>query len=157
LTWNPVKNAINDIKLLYEIISDKNTDLGAKFRSRSRSMPSMFEDIGFIPVLSFCFGKIGLEKYKRIARVLSELEDFSDFNKAWSEIKDIKTEDASYGLYLYFSLKQLRDMGLVKSPIENPLKILEELMGKEAIAYRLLRPYLIQIKKLSEALFAEEL
>jgi len=56
---------------------------------------------------------------------------------------------------LYFILKRLNDLKLIEDAhLNTPIQALEEIeKGKSRVASKLLRPYLVQLKKLSEALF----
>lgn len=146
-----VLSAIRDIEELLHVLSiDKKekSEVGKSFRSRCRELPSLIEDVGLVPALSFCYAKAGNDIYEEVKKAL----------KNGRKINEEKHMEKGYGIYLYFVLKSLKEIKLIEEDhLDDPLKAFEELSkGKQRVASRLLRPYLVQIKKLSEALFEAE-
>ena len=143
---NPINKAIEYFSKLHEKLKDK--ELGKAFRSRARSLPSMIESIGLVPTLSFCYGKAEADLYRSIrSSWLSE-----------GEIKaEKKEEKGGYALYLLLTLLYLRDLELIdermlEEPIEAFKKLSEEALP---IASKLLMPYLVEVKRLAEAVYPE--
>jgi len=141
---NPINKAIEYFSRLHEKL--EGAELGRAFRSRTRSLPSMIESIGLVPTLSFCYGKAESNTYDTIL-------------KSWYSESKIKAEKekGGYALYLLLTLLYLRDLELIedsmlKKPIEAFKKLSEEPL---AIASKLLMPYLIEIKRLAEAVYPE--
>ena len=109
------------------------SDLGPKLRARAREMPELIEDVGLIPALSFCYAKAKGEDYESIA----------------------------YGEYLTAILKYIIDkLGLLNISVEeaknDPAKTLEELFPLSSVALSLLRPFLVEFKRLCEATWRKE-
>ncbi|MDW8044996.1 MAG: type III-B CRISPR module-associated protein Cmr5 [Nitrososphaerota archaeon] len=146
-----VLSAIKDFKDLLNSLEKKEkeeSEVGKSFRSRCRELPSLIEDVGFVPAMSFCYAKASKNIYEKIKNTLE--------NKG--KIDDEESIKKGYGIYLYFVLKKLRDLKLIEEAhLTEPIKALEEIAkGKQKIASKLLRPYIVQLKKLSEAVFKAE-
>lgn len=139
---NPVSKAIQYFSKLHQKIDN---ELGRRLRARARELPSMIENIGLIPTLSFCYGKAEAETYKSI------------YNSYCSEEKiDVEKEKGGYGLYLLLALLYLRDLGLINDDmLKNPIDAFGKLCEESSIASRLLMPYLLEIKRLAEAVYPE--
>ncbi|MEM1521333.1 MAG: type III-B CRISPR module-associated protein Cmr5 [Candidatus Korarchaeum sp.] len=144
---DPVLSAIDDFKgLLDSLKNGEKSKVGESFRSRCRELPSLIEDTGLVPALSFCYAKAS----KEYGNVRKALED-------GSKIEDDNPMEKGYAIYLYFVLKMLGSLGLLdESHLSDPIEALREIRGKQRVASRLLRPYLIQLKRLSEAVFESE-
>jgi len=148
---DPILSAIEKVKLLIRCIDAPDaakSRIGKSFRGRCRELPSLIEDVGFTPAMSFCYGKSGQKTYDEVKE---KLED-------GKKLSDEKETDRSYGIYLYFVLKRLNELELiddkqVSDPVEG-FKIIKE--GKERIASKIIRPFIVQLKKLSEAVFEAE-
>lgn len=140
-----ILGAIKDFDKLLSLLEKKEeSKVGESFRARCRELPSLIEDVGFIPALSFCYAKATENVYENVKSLIEN----------GHTIKDDDHVRQGYGIYFYFILKKLKDLGLVKSDLKNPIEALKELMsGKERIANKFIKPYLIQLKKLSEAVF----
>ncbi|MEM3404680.1 MAG: type III-B CRISPR module-associated protein Cmr5 [Sulfolobales archaeon] len=144
-----VSRAIDDFEgLLNSLENREKSEVGKSFRSRCRELPSLIEDVGFVPALSFCYAKAKKATYDEVNRLL----------KNGGKIDEKDDTEKGYGIYLYFVLKRLKDLKLIKeNHLDDPIKALGELsMGKQSVASRLLRPYIVQMKKLSEAVFEGE-
>lgn len=144
-----VLSAIKDFEdLLSSLEKKEDSEVGKSFRSRCRELPSLIEDVGLVPALSFCYAKAKKATYEKIKSIL----------KKGDKIDDKDDMEKGYGIYLYFVLKRLKDLKLIaEDQLDDPIKALEELQkGKQRVANRLLRPYIGQMKKLSEAIFRAE-
>ncbi|MEM0010392.1 MAG: type III-B CRISPR module-associated protein Cmr5 [Nitrososphaerota archaeon] len=126
----------------------EESKVGESFRSRCRELPSLIEDVGLIPALSFCYAKAKKDIYEKIRNALRNA----------SKIDDANYTEKGYGIYLYFVLKRLKDLKLIEEAhLDEPVTALEEIgKGKQRVASKLLRPYIVQMKKLSEAVFKGE-
>ncbi|MEM4310903.1 MAG: type III-B CRISPR module-associated protein Cmr5 [Nitrososphaerales archaeon] len=148
-TSDHVLNAIRDFEYLLSSLEKKEeSEVGKSFRSRCRELPSLIEDVGFVPAISFCYAKASKATYEKVKNML----------KNGGKIDDNNHMEKGYGIYLYFVLKRLKDLKLIKEAyLDEPIKALEELgEGKQRVAGRLLRPYIVEMKKLSEAVFEAE-
>ncbi|MEM2351496.1 MAG: type III-B CRISPR module-associated protein Cmr5 [Thermoproteota archaeon] len=146
-----VLSAIKDFEnLLRSLEKEKKEEskVGESFRSRCRELPSLIEDVGLVPALSFCYAKAKEDYYKEVREALNKEHKIDDDNHI----------EKGYGIYLYFVLKRLRDLKLIEDKhLDEPIIALEEIgRGKQRAAGRLLRPYIVQMKKLSEAIFRAE-
>jgi|YelNatPaOPRAMG01_1025707.scaffolds.fasta_scaffold07589_3 CRISPR type III-B/RAMP module-associated protein Cmr5 len=145
--YNLILSAIRDIEsLLNSLESKEKSEVGKSFRARCRELPSFIEDAGFVSALSFCYAKASNNIYNQIKSTLE---------KSSEKIKDNASTEKGYAIYLYFVLKNLKDLKLIEEThLSEPIKALEELEGeKSRVASKILRPYLVQLKKLSEAIF----
>lgn len=144
-----ILNAIKDFDEFFSLLENKeDSKVGEGFRTRCRELPNLIEDVGFVPALSFCYAKATKNVYKKIRKLIENKEGM---------IKDDDHTKQSYGIYFYLLLKRLKALGLIKADLNEPIEVLEELTkGKERIASKLIRPYIIQLKKLSEAVFKAE-
>nr|MDO8080271.1 type III-B CRISPR module-associated protein Cmr5 [Candidatus Freyarchaeota archaeon] len=150
-TEDPILSAIDMFKLLLQCIDKEDvskSEIGKKFRSRCRELPGLIEDVGFTPALSFCYGKAGNEIYQKVKDIL--------MNKG--KLSEGKETEKGYGIYLYFVLKRLNELGLIEEDhLSKPVDALGSIRaGKERIASRIIRPFVVQLKKLSEAIFEVE-
>jgi len=144
-----VSRAINDFDVLLASLKEKDkSKVGGSFRARCREIPSLIEDVGFIPALSFCYAKAKKEIYDEIKEKLNQRIEIDE--------KDFM--EKSYGIYLYLTLKRLSELKLIdKTHVNDPIQAFEELsQGKERVASMLIKPYLVQLKKLAEAVFKAE-
>ncbi len=113
------------IRIFMEIKQEvgPNEELGSELRTRARQIPELIEELGLIPALSFCFAKA--------------------------------KENKSYELYVKAMLRYLKDLQVItKDPndaFSNPDGILNEIHPKSTIIVQLLRPFLIEFKRLCEA------
>jgi len=143
---------ISLIKKLIDKLGNEQKDLGSKFRTRARFLPQMILDAGLLSNLSFCFGKITMENYSKLVKYILLKNDPQ-------VLKNISSEDLSYGLYLYGILDYLRKINLITDDlVQDPFKALNylEKENRANIATNLLLPFIIEVKKLAEAIFKEE-
>ena len=142
-------SAIIDFENLLTILENKEkSKVGTSFRSRCREIPSLIEDMGLVPALSFCYAKAGKDTYN----------DMKSMLRNGGKITDKNHVERGYGIYFYFVLKRLKELKLIEDThLDEPIKALEELgQGKERVASRLMKSYIVQLKKLSEAVFKAE-
>ncbi|MGC9014700.1 MAG: type III-B CRISPR module-associated protein Cmr5 [Thermoproteota archaeon] len=146
--YDSTLSAIKDVEdLLNSLENKEKSEVGKSFRARCRELPNLIEDMGLISALSFCYAKAGNDNYIQIKDTLKE---------SGQKISDNNSIKKGYAIYLYFVLKRLKDLKLIEEThFDEPIKALEELNkgGKSRVASKLLRPYLVQLKKLSEAIF----
>lgn len=100
-------------------------DMGSELRARAREAPEMIEDFGLVPTLSFFFSK---------------------------------RDSPGYGLMLKAVLEYLRELGLVAQSgdvssmdVGGMIEVLQSLHGRSRAVVPLLRPFLVQFKRLCEA------
>lgn len=121
---DPTKAAI---EIFIEISSKvKNKDIGSELRTRARDIPQMIENIGIIPTLSFCYAKS----------------------------RDEDATSKAYELYLKAILKYLNRIGIiddVNQALQEPIETLNRIYNKVRTIGPLLRPFLIEFKRLAEA------
>lgn len=142
---DPIQKAIRDFNNLLELIEKGILDkgIGSSFRTRTRSILSMIDDIGLVPALSFCFANATKDSYDKVM-------------EAWGGKKiEVDKEEGGYALYLFLTLSYLQELGFVKD-VKSPVSALESLINVQALASKLLRPYCVQIKRLAEAVFGEK-
>jgi len=144
-----IMDAISDFERLYNALEkNEESKVGASFRSRCREIPTLIEDVGLIPALSFCYAKATKERYENIRKLIEEggtIDEGDNISKG-------------YAAFLYFVLKRLKTLNLISdNSVAEPIEALKELRDlKGSVARKLLRPYIIQLKKLSEAVFKPE-
>ena len=140
---NPVELAIEIFTKIREEVGEDRV-LGSKLRHRAREGPELIRSMGLIPTLSFYYAK---------ARN--------------ALLGEGRSEERAYALYLKAIMSYLEKIGLVKdvshifSSQSRPsdkevLSVLDELSGKSLIAARLLNPFLIEFKRLCEAVWERE-
>ena len=143
-----VLSAIAEFENFFSLLENKEGDVGRSFRARCRELSSLIEDVGLTSALSFCYAKATDSVYKEMRELIE------------SKSRKIDEKDSlnrGYAIYLYLVLKRLKILKLIESDLNNPRNALKELAeGKEIIASKLLRPYIVQLKKLSEAVFKEK-
>lgn len=108
-------------------------ELGPKLRTRAREMPELVESIGLVPALSFYYAKA----------------------------KDKREESIAYRLYLRAILRYLTEgLGVLDLSIDDalnsPAETLEKLYPLSSVAASLLRPFLVEFKRLCEASWKAE-
>ncbi|MEM1546944.1 MAG: type III-B CRISPR module-associated protein Cmr5 [Candidatus Methanomethylicia archaeon] len=144
-----ILNAIADFnKLLSCLEKGEESNVGGSFRARCRELPNLMESVGFIPALSFCYAKATKKVYESIK---------NSMESRGGKINDNDHTKKGYGLFLYLVLNRLKNLKLIEADLTDPGSVLEELAdGKEGIASKIIRPYIIQLKNLSEAVFRVE-
>jgi len=153
---SPEERAVNDFtELIYKLYQEGNmTEFGKSFRSRSREIPSFLYEVGSIPALSFIYAKTE-DADKGIYKL------FLNYTKkrAIEGMGKLNSKEGGYAAYLYLLL--LETSRLVpdrKIDPESPLSCINSLIGSEVLAIlpSLLMPYLLEIKRLAEALLPSE-
>lgn len=144
-----ILTAIKDFDHLLNSLKEReNSKVGESFRSRCREFPSFMIDIGFVPALSFCYAKASKAIYDDIKEKLKK-EKLEEKDK----IDENEYTEKGYATYLYFILKRLSELNLIKKEdLENPVEALKKLSEK-GVTSRLIYPYILQLKRLSEAVF----
>lgn len=160
---DPVKQAFDDICYLADIFKKLSfqDEMEKKFRTRASSMPSIIQGSGLVSSLTFMLSKIKAENFKKLAEVMQNRADPAKAAEVLEHLKSrakASSEDLSYGLYLYFVLNYLASFpGILQGvAVNNPIEACKALLKTPHAASLLLEHYLIEIKKLSEALFKEE-
>lgn len=142
-----ISAAIEDFnKLFIALNNNPKSEIGRSFRARIREVISLILDVGLVPALSFFYAKCGKKIYDKITSENKETLNETD------------STNKGYALSLYYILNRLYELKLLGSneAVKNPIKAFEELENKQRVAFNLLLPYLIQLKRLSEAIFEEE-
>ena len=149
-------------KVVDKLDDGKGEEVGSKLRTRAREVPEMILELGLVPTLSYCLAKSNVDSIKRIVSIIER-------DSSVDELKNIKTEELAYALYTYALLKYIvtivgglrieafADMNK-KEISSRLLKYLEELADASAKAqlHELLQPYLLQFKRLCEAVYKPE-
>lgn len=149
-----LKDAIEDfnnlLQLLNKIGQNRRRDIEKSFRARTRQIPSLIYEVGLIPTLSFLYSKSSKTIYDKIKKIFENPNDSSNLN----EILNNPPEKVGYALYLYFILKELTK--LLNIQTTDPYEVIKKLSQDKnlcIIATNIIMPYLVQIKRLSEAIF----
>ena len=154
MTFSPVEIALEEfekidqyIRKIYGENSEKIKKCSSAFRSRARSTPSQIIDLGLPSVILFLYSKCGEDVFDALKE-----------EKANGEALN-KPLEAAYGLYLLVIKDILRDqLKLISN--ENPLKFSKELLSdkmKLSLATKSLLKVLIELKKIAEAVYEEEI
>ena len=146
---NPVERALEVFTKIRSVIDD-NSKLGEDFETRARSLVSMISELGLVPTLSFCYGKAQQDIFKSV---------YESFSSGKALPKNKETTKQSYALYLIvvlYYLKELRLVGDFSRPDELIKTLHDMSQGNKAYLYsKLLMPYLIEIKRMAEALYGK--
>ena len=144
-----ISEAVKDFETLFKLLNeDHKSGVGRSFRARCREIPGLIEDIGFVPAMTFCYAKSGVDTYQTVR---------GNFQQR-AKIHGRDETKTGYAAYLYLILKRLKDLGMITNDhFADPLTAFEVLQGSKArLAGRLVKPYALQLKKLSEAVFEAE-
>lgn len=152
LTGKTIKGALGDFEKLTRLLPIEK-EYGPKFRTRALNMPLLVESSGLLPALTFYYAKAKGDSYKKI------VESFGSEIKVKTE--EVRAEEFSYGAYLYLVLNWLKGLHLLgEAKLNEPLKCFKILAEagpfEHAVVLNRLMPYLLEIKKLSEARFKPE-
>ncbi|MEM1632252.1 MAG: type III-B CRISPR module-associated protein Cmr5 [Thermofilum sp.] len=132
---DPVRAALSiftSIKRELESTAESK-ELGRKLRARARDAPELVEEIGLVPTLSFFYSKKKDADYKLILKaILLYLKEIGVLGSA----KDVDN--------------LLREGGT-----DTMVEVLLELRGKSAAIVPILRPFLVEFKRLCEATWEE--
>lgn len=143
-----IKVAINDFIVIQNYIGDRK-DTAKSFRARCREVPSLIDSIGLVPTLSFCYAKAGKKEYTRVVNEINKTQKRGGSG-------DKGSVEEGYAIYLYFILKTIRSLGFIGDvEVNNPIEALKKILDNERIVASIIRPYMIQLKRLAEAIFEE--
>ena len=134
---------------LYKEVTSKVTDRNAlkSLRTRARNTPSMIMTSGLTQTLTFLLSKSSKENYKYLSGTTKE--------------KPKEDEKTGYSAYLYIIMKLLTKQGIImKEPstleeVIDVIKWLDENPDKASIAQNVLMEFLLEFKKIAEALIEE--
>jgi len=160
---SPEERAVNDFKLVYKLFQDilrlpdkGREEFGKSFRARSRECPSLLYEVGIISTISFMYAKTkDAEK-----QTYTVFINFIKQAQATSEnLKKLNSTEGGYAAYLYLILSEIKRL-VPKINIDpsSPLSCIEVLTGSGLLAIlpSLLMPYLLEVKRLAEAVFPSE-
>ena len=155
-----MENAINLVSWIQDVIkvlSERGRDAeryGSSFRARARTFPELMESSGFLPTCTYFYAEATKEVYEKVCRHL----DRGKINASDAEgLSEIKEEAFGYAVFLHGVLKFLEIMNIIRDH-RNPVNAINELneTSRLVLARSLIFPYLMEVKKLSEALFKGE-
>jgi len=155
-----MENAINLVSWIQDVIkvlSERGRDAeryGSSFRARARSFPELMESSGLLPTCTYFYAEATEEVYGKICRLL----DCGGVNASDAEgLSEIKEEAFGYAVFLHGILKFLELVNLIRDH-RHPVNAIKELneTNRLALARSFILPYIIEVKKLSEALFKSE-
>ena len=128
---------------------ERAEDYGSSVRTRARNFPELMESSGIMAAYTFIYAKATHTTYKVVCSSIDQNKPILGSN--------VGKEEFGYATLLHGILQFLEDIGMV-SDHKEPGKAIEELWGAErtTLVSRLLLPYLMEMKKLSEALFKGE-
>lgn len=156
LTTEAVSAALEDFRMIKETIERiaqttprDGEKFGSKFRTRAVDMPSFIAACGLLPTLTLYYAKAG-PKYQDTVALLKG-----------KETRELDGDNFAYGACLYLVLNRLAKLGFLEDATPNePLTCFEKLAQvrplKLSMILSRLIPYLLEIKKLSEAEFKPE-
>lgn len=149
LSEEVTRYAIDSIKRIRSAIDKMGgrEEFGSAFRGRSRELPELIESIGLLPSLTFSYAKAGKIVYEGVCNLI----DTGSINeKALEELDKTKFGYSSYlhEVLYYIEKRMAKDVNH-----KDPITSFEKIYGKSQIIKQLLMPYLLEVKKLAEALF----
>jgi len=171
---NPVEEALHvfiDIKekIIDRFNKNNSERIGSKLRSRAREIPEMILELGLVPTITYCLAKAGIDKVIKVIGVIRK-----DSKELISELDKSDQEELAYALYTYVLFNYLSIVAKKINNVEidldkfaerkdeevsnNIIKYLEELMKSniKTSLYELLYPYMLQFKRLCEAVYKSE-
>lgn len=136
------------VKVLEKENRKNAKEYGSSFRTRARGFPELMESSGLLPTFSFFYAKATEDTYRKICQLIDEGK---------IEPIEVKGEEFGYAVFLHGTLTFLQTLKLITNH-KCPLKSIEEMneVTRIALARNLLLPYVLELKKLSEALFEGE-
>jgi CRISPR type III-B/RAMP module-associated protein Cmr5 len=152
LSENSVRVAIEDFERLFRLLKNRpeGKDLGGKIRTRAREVLTYIWSGGLAPTLTFYLAKGGEGGVKTFKTA---------FEKGEILPNRLDLEEVAYAAILYLALKRLKQLGFIKSDLEDLRGCLRELIEidffERMYALDLLTSYLLEFKKLCEATFRE--
>jgi len=160
---SPEERAVNDFKLVYKLfqeiskLSDKSEEkFGKSFRARARESPPLLYEVGVLPVISFIYAKTrdaDEQTYTIFINFTKQVQMTPE------NLKKLNSTEGGYAAYLYLILSEIKRL-VPKEDIDpsSPLSCIEALIGSGILTIlpSLLMPYLLEIKRLAEAVFPSE-
>jgi len=150
-------NLVSWVQSVIKILSERGRDAeryGSSFRTRARSFPELMESSGLLPTCTYFYAEATEEVYREVCKLL----DCEGINAPdVEELSKIKEEVFGYAVFLHGILKFLELVNLIKDH-RHPVNAIKELneTNRLALARSFILPYIIEVKKLSEALFKSE-
>jgi len=152
---SPEERAVNDFtEIVYKLYRGmrNGVEFGKSFRSRSRETPLFLYETGLIAALSFIYAKTE-DADKKTYKLIS---DYIAKRETARKLEILNSTEGGYAAYLYLLLLEVSRLipGKGIDP-GNPLSCINALIGSErllAILPSLLMPYLLEVKRLAEAL-----
>ena len=138
----------------------KKLEFGSYYRTRARTMASMVYEIGLLSTLSYLYTKATKDTYDRVVKATKPGTNTIDPQLLKDEQQNYPSiEEIAHAVYLnhiltYISSQLARDgqekdpLGLLKTLAENPIEL--------RVAEALLKPYLMELKHLAEAVLEEK-
>ena len=160
---SPEERAVNDFKLVYKLfqeiskLPDKGEEkFGKSFRARARENPPLLYEVGVLPIISFMYAKTR----DADEQIYTTFINFTKQVQITPEnLKKLNSVEGGYAAYLYLILSEIKRL-ISKKEInpESPLSCIEALTGSGILAIlpSLLMPYLLEIKRLAEAVLPSE-
>ncbi|MEM3714597.1 MAG: type III-B CRISPR module-associated protein Cmr5 [Nitrososphaeria archaeon] len=163
----PINVAINDINSVKDLDEDIAklgvVGVGSSYRTRARMTASLVYDTGLLSTISYLYAKATKDDKKLYDRFV----EANTAGKGRIKVEHLKNEqeklpskeELAHAAYLYhvlaFISSELGRDGQEKDPI-GFLKTLAENPVELGVAESLLRPFLIELKHLAEAVFEAE-
>ncbi|MBO3810274.1 MAG: type III-B CRISPR module-associated protein Cmr5 [Candidatus Brockarchaeota archaeon] len=128
---------------------ERSEEYGSSIRTRARTFPELMESSGIIAAYTYMYAKATDEAYKKVCSLIDQGKPTLD--------PSIGKEEFGYAMLLHGILQFLENIGIVRDH-RKPGEAIKELwsLEKTILASRLLLPYLMEVKKLSEAIFKGE-
>jgi len=166
-TKEAIEVFMNIKKAIDKLEDKKRRNVGSKLRTRAREAPEMMAELGLVPTLSYYLAKADVENLRKVIIMMTKQAPSTE------ELENIKDEELAYTLYTYAVLNymstvagrvggiELRMEKLAemdeKRLIDTLLNYLKVLINSTEVAlYELLQPYLLQFKRLCEAIYKPE-
>jgi len=165
---DPVEEGIKTFRDIKEKIIDKiderkRDNVGSRLRARAREVPEMMLELGLVPAISFCLAKAGIKNVIEVAKAIERPDSKS--------LDNLKEEELAYAIYSYAVLKYLT---IIAGKVDDAKLSIEDIVDKDqkevqgmlikyldALVkagagmqlYSLLLPYLLEFKRLCEAVY----
>lgn len=152
------ERAVRDfVDIVNELYNGLGKEFGKSFRSRAREIPSFIYEVGFLSAVSFVYSKAETQRYNLIIKYVEEKKRKSP---DYSIYKDINSTEGGYAAYLYLLLLETsRILPNMNLNLSDPLSCIKALSGHGDLLMvlpSLLMPYLLEIKRLAEAILPKE-
>jgi len=145
---NNIDSATKDFSRLYAVQLKENSKskVGNSFRARCRELVPMIEEIGLVPSLSYCYAKAKQNIFQEVTKSFESNQ----------QIDEKEDTEKGYAIFLYLVFRRLAELGIIEGVDAKIIENLGKLEKKEQLASKLIKEYLIQLKRLSEAIFEEK-